>query len=173
MYTTEDTHHFPAYGVAPDYWAQRALGSNHGPPLALAPNFATERLLASESLLREREQATAHAERRNASREKQLSDHTVKLYATEGSNPNPNPNPNQRMPATEGSNPARTSRRRARPQPTAHSPRPTAHGPRPTALQCIQAGLLLTRVSLAWDREEHRAQLEAAHASLVSQQAPH
>ena len=79
MYTTEDTHHFPAYGVAPDYWAQRALGSNHGPPLALAPNFATERLLASESLLREREQATAHAERRNASREKQLSDHTVKL----------------------------------------------------------------------------------------------
>ena len=115
MYTTEDTHHFPAYGVAPDYWAQRALGSNHGPPLALAPNFATERLLASESLLREREQATAHAERRNASREKQLSDHTVKLYATEGSNP------------------ARTSRRRARPQPTAHSPQPTAHGPRPTA----------------------------------------
>ena len=79
MYTTEDTHHFPAYGVAPDYWAQRALGSNHGQPLALAPNFATERLLASESLLREREQATAHAERRNASREKQLSDHTVKL----------------------------------------------------------------------------------------------
>ena len=73
MYSTEDTHHFPAYGVAPDYWAQRALGSNHqGQPLALAPNFATERLLASESLLREREHATAHAERRNASREKQL-----------------------------------------------------------------------------------------------------
>ena len=84
MYTTEDTHHFPAYGVAPDYWAQRALGSNHGPPLALAPNFATERLLASESLLREREQATAHAERRNASREKQLSDHTVKLEEHRG-----------------------------------------------------------------------------------------
>ena len=80
MYSTEDTHHFPAYGVAPDYWAQRALGSNHqGQPLALAPNFATERLLASESLLREREHATARAERRNASREKQLSDHTVKL----------------------------------------------------------------------------------------------
>ena len=80
MYSTEDTHHFPAYGVAPDYWAQRALGANHhGKPLALAPHFAVERLLASESLLREREQATAQAERRNASREKQLSDHTIKL----------------------------------------------------------------------------------------------
>jgi len=77
MYT-DDTHHFPAYGVAPDYWAQRALGTNHGQPLALAP-FATERLLACENLLREREQATTHAERRNANREKQLQDHTVKL----------------------------------------------------------------------------------------------
>ena len=95
MYSTEDTHHFPAYGVAPDYWAQRALGANHhGKPLALAPHFAVERLLASESVLREREQATAQAERRNASREKQLSDHTIKLEEHRASNPNPNPNPN-------------------------------------------------------------------------------
>ena len=68
--------HFPAYGVAPDYWSRRAQDADDQLITLALANQTQEKQKAT---LKERERLTSDAAWRNAKREKQLQEHSARL----------------------------------------------------------------------------------------------